>query len=143
MANVSPLASVISTAPSDPALRLPAQTLGQSDFLKLLAAQMSAQDPLNPQSDADFIAQMAQFSSLQANTNMQQALSQMQATGLLGRTVTLQVDSGSAPVQGVVTAVQMVKGAPQIVVNGTNYDLSQVIGVTPTVTTTTTQQPQS
>jgi flagellar basal-body rod modification protein FlgD len=123
--------------PSDPSLRLPVQTLTQSDFLKLLATQMSAQDPLNPQSDTNFIAQMAQFSSLQANTSMQQALAQMQATGLLGQTVTLQINSATAPVQGVVSAVQMVNGTPQIVVNGSNYDLSQVITVTPTPATTT------
>jgi flagellar basal-body rod modification protein FlgD len=94
---------------------------------------MSSQDPLNPQSDADFIAQMAQFSSLQANTNMQQALSQMQATGLLGQTVTLQLDASKPPVQGVVSAVQLIKGVPQIVVNGMNYDLSQVTSVMPAV----------
>src|SRR5215813_9207109 len=97
MPTVSPPGSVISTLPSDPSLRLPARTLGQADFLKLLATQMSAQDPLKPQSDTNFIAQMAQFSSLQANTGMQQALAQMQATGLLGRTVSLQIDSATAP----------------------------------------------
>jgi flagellar basal-body rod modification protein FlgD len=133
MPTVSPPGSVISTLPSDPSLRLPARTLGQADFLKLLATQMSAQDPLNPQSDTNFIAQMAQFSSLQANTSMQQALAQMQATGLLGQTVSLQIDSVTAPVQGVVSAVQMVNGTPKIVVNGSNYDLSQVISVSPTV----------
>jgi flagellar basal-body rod modification protein FlgD len=119
--------------PTDPSLRVPAQNLGQADFLKLLATQMSSQDPMNPQTDTNFIAQMAQFSSLEATTNMQQALARMQATGLLGQTVSLQIDAASPNVQGVVTAVQMVDGTPQIVVNGSRYALDQVVTVTPTV----------
>jgi flagellar basal-body rod modification protein FlgD len=47
-----------------------AQTLNQADFLQLLVTQMSSQDPLNPESDTDFAAQLAQFSSLQATQTM-------------------------------------------------------------------------
>ena len=39
--------------------------LGKEEFMKLLTTQMQYQDPLNPQSDQEFIAQLAEFSSLE------------------------------------------------------------------------------
>lgn len=48
----------------------PNNDLGMFDFLKLLTVQMSNQDPLKPMDDMDFIAQMAQFSSLQEMSRM-------------------------------------------------------------------------
>lgn len=49
-------------------------TLGKEDFLTILIAQLENQDPLDPQDSAEFIAQMAQFSSLeqqiQTNENL-------------------------------------------------------------------------
>ncbi|HTL16935.1 MAG TPA: flagellar hook capping FlgD N-terminal domain-containing protein [Patescibacteria group bacterium] len=113
----------------------PRSTLTQSDFLKLLVAQMSAQDPLNPQSNSDFAAQMAQFSSLQASQSTQSSVSLLQASqqvqqanGLIGRNVTLIAQDGTRP-SGLVTAIQMVSGIPKILVNGALYDLSQVLSI--------------
>ena len=44
--------------------RLPAQTLDQEAFLKLLVAQMTSQDPLNPKTDIEMIPQLVSFSTL-------------------------------------------------------------------------------
>ena len=41
------------------------KSLGQDDFLKILVAQMANQDPLEPTGNAEFLAQMAQFTMLE------------------------------------------------------------------------------
>ena len=48
--------------------------LGREAFLQLLVTQLAHQDPMQPQSDSEFIAQLAQFSSLEQLTNIQQTL---------------------------------------------------------------------
>jgi flagellar basal-body rod modification protein FlgD len=55
------------------------QTLGKEDFLRLLVAQLSAQDPLNPMEATEFTAQLAQFSSLEQMTNINSTLEELVA----------------------------------------------------------------
>ena len=72
--------------------------LGKDSFLKLLVAQMQHQDPLNPQGNEEFIAQLAQFTSLEQLMGVNTALGDLYAattsmnnasmTQLLGRDVT-------------------------------------------------------
>ncbi|HMO74729.1 MAG TPA: flagellar hook capping FlgD N-terminal domain-containing protein [Sphingopyxis sp.] len=62
--------------------------LGQSDFLRLMTAQLTQQDPFNPVDNQAMVAQMAQFSSLagisETNVTLQQIAEQLQAqTALL------------------------------------------------------------
>ncbi len=121
-------ASANRIAPAPGATRVPIQTLGQNDFLKLLVTQMTTQDPTNPQKDTEFIAQMAQFSSLEQSKTMQNSIAQLQANSLLGKTVSLRSGSASV-VNGTVSDVQIVAGAPQLMVNGIAYEMSQVSNV--------------
>jgi flagellar basal-body rod modification protein FlgD len=128
-------ASVLSDPTQTPQPQLPQQTLNQADFLKLLVTQLSAQDPLNPVSNTDFAAQMAQFSTLQATQTMQADLAGVQAGlalleagSFLGKTVSVQGSNGQ-PVTGTVTAVQYQGGSPSVIVNGQSYDVSQVTSV--------------
>lgn len=124
------------------AQRIPMQTLGQQDFLKLLTAQLTSQDPMNPQKDTDFIAQMAQFSSLEQAKTMQADIATLrsqnrvlQADALLGQTVELQVDDKSTKT-GVVTAVRIDgNGVPKVTVDGKSYEMDQIRTVMPTVPT--------
>jgi flagellar basal-body rod modification protein FlgD len=121
------------------------QTLSQNDFLKLLVAQMENQDPMQPQSDTEMASQMAQFTSLTQTSAMSSSLADMQANSLIGSTVTLQIPNSqqttSGVVQGVLSGGESSDGTPQIVVNGTAYDVSQVLSVTPTTSNTSTQTP--
>ena len=64
------------------------QQMGQSDFLRLMTAQLSQQDPFNPVDNQQMVAQMAQFSSLagisETNTTLQKISEQLTAqTALL------------------------------------------------------------
>lgn len=73
--------------------------LGKNEFLQLLVAQLNNQDPLAPQENGEFIAQLAQFSTVEGIENMNGSMQSMlegfqssqalQASSLVGRTVTL------------------------------------------------------
>jgi flagellar basal-body rod modification protein FlgD len=117
--------------------REPRQVLGKNDFLELLMKQLAYQDPLSPMEDKEFIAQMAQFSSLEQMTAMSTNITKLSsdfnrvadlisgsaATAALGKSVEL--TNGENKVQGVVRAVT--RGAePQILVNGSYYNWDSV-----------------
>jgi len=113
--------------------RKPNRTLGQDDFFKLIAAQFSYQDPLNPQKDTDFIAQMAQFNTLDQTRLMQADIAGLrsqfkgsQANQFLGQWVSLQDPATQKTVEGLVTEVRFNGGNPQLVVGDVPYDLSRV-----------------
>jgi flagellar basal-body rod modification protein FlgD len=91
-------------------------TLGKDDFLKLFVTQLQHQDPMNPSDNSEFMAQMAQFSTLEQITNLSNATTQMvfanqisQSVGLIGRTVTYDKADGSS-VTGVASAVNIDNG---------------------------------
>ncbi|MDD7126256.1 MAG: flagellar hook assembly protein FlgD [Treponema porcinum] len=113
--------------------RTASQQLGKDDFLKLLITQLSNQDPTNPMEDTQFIAQMAQFSSLEQMTNMNESFNKMaaminssQAAATIGRTV--DIDIGDTTARGVVEATTM-GSQPQVMVNGMYYDLDKIKAV--------------
>lgn len=115
-------------------------SLGQEDFLKILLTQLTYQDPLKPMDNQEFIAQFAQFASLeqtrQSNENLNSLLvMQMgnQALDLLGKAVEVVTESGS--VSGEVTSIAFAQGNPLFTVKVgeeqflTNITLSQIIQV--------------
>lgn len=91
------------------------------DLLRVMLTELSYQDPLKPVDNKDFMAQVAQFSSLDAtrqlNDRIGSLLSQQsinQTVGLLGKTIDAMTDSGL--VTGKVTALSIVSGSPLITV---------------------------
>lgn len=80
----------------------PSQELGKDAFLELMITQMKNQNPLDPQTNADFVAQLAQFSSVEGITNLSetvgglasgfQSSQALQASAMVGRTVKIPTD---------------------------------------------------
>ncbi len=86
----------------------PNNELDKSSFLKLLIKQLEHQDPLQPVSDREFIAQMAQFSSLEQMQNIATSMKSMksfQANFLVGKNISGRDFVTGKPVEGVVDQV--------------------------------------
>lgn len=106
--------------------------LGKDAFLQLLVAQMKYQDPLNPSTDTEYVAQLAQFSSLEQLQNMNATSSNSQAFSLVGKTVVVQTADSSGNVtkkDGTVDYVTMQNGKAKLCINGTLYDMSDLYEV--------------
>jgi len=102
--------------------------LGQEEFLKLLITQLTNQDPLSPQDDKEFLAQMAQFSTVEGVAQMSQSMGQLQAAGLIGRTVDAVDfrDGMPAAITGVVKAVRFEADGVHLRVEDQELMLNQV-----------------
>ncbi len=118
----------------------PKQNLDQEDFLRLLTKQMDNQDPMEPMDNTQFIAQMAQFSSLEGISSLNETVKGfedsvqsnqvMQASALVGKAALVkgeeanhyhmqQADGSSAP-SGILGAVDVPGGASKMTVDITN-----------------------
>ena len=118
-----------------------AKPLGMEDFLKVLLTQLTYQDPLKPMDNQQFMAQMAQFTSLEQTQQLNEKMStlisnqaSLQSVGLLGRVVDVASETGTA-LTGNVTAISLNGAAPLLSVTTSsgavllNISLSQVVAV--------------
>lgn len=81
-------------------------TMDRNAFLKILTAEMSNQDPENPQDSTQYVAQLAQFSSLEQMANLNATMTLSSAASLIDKTVNLKyLDSNGKPYTGVVKSV--------------------------------------
>ena len=130
----------ITGAPSEVA----SQDLGEDAFLTLLVTQMKNQDPLEPTANEDFIAQLAQFSSLEemqaVNENLvalaalQQSnalMSQLtDSSALIGRSVRFIDPSTELEALGTVDSVRIEQGLAILRIDGQDVPLANVTEVT-------------
>ena len=103
----------INAAAPEPNERVPVKMLGQNEFLKLLVTQMRNQDPMAPVSDTEFIAQMAQFSSLEQTKSMSADITKLRQGNDFLQATDLNVKDGEA----------------RIIVGDKAYTLDQVTSV--------------
>lgn len=126
-------------------------TLGKDAFLQLLVAQMRYQDPLNPAEGTEYMSQLAQFSSLEQMTNLNETMSTLsnsvsginsslamqQYASLIGKTVKWSVSNtgtdGNVTTQslsGQVTGVKMVENSPVLLVTSGKQTYRVSSGIT-------------
>jgi flagellar basal-body rod modification protein FlgD len=99
--------------------------LGRDQFITLLVAQLQNQDPLEPVTNEDFVAQLAQFSSLEGIERLNASFSDVlalqnltQGANLIGHTATYRDPVTNAETQGTIEAYRVDEGSIQVVING-------------------------
>lgn len=106
--------------------------LGKDAFLQLLVTQMKYQDPLNPSTDTEYIAQLAQFSQLEQMQNLNTTNQNSQAFGLVGKTVVVKTTNAAGResyIEGAVDFVKIESGKAKLCINGSYYTMDQLTSV--------------
>jgi flagellar basal-body rod modification protein FlgD len=121
-----------------------ADELGKDAFMKLLVSQLQNQDPMNPQTNEDFIAQLAQFSSLEQMENLNDSflglavlqqsnalMSQLtEGSTLIGQNVVYTDPESGESLSGTVESIRIENGIAMLNIGGENIPLMNVTEVT-------------
>jgi flagellar basal-body rod modification protein FlgD len=109
--------------------------LGKDEFMQLLLAQLKQQDPMKPMDDQAFIAQVAQFNSLDRLSSLNTAVGSLleaqqltEASGMIGKVVTA-LDADGKTVTAQVTAVGVEDGKAMLHLGATKVKLEKVTAV--------------
>ena len=107
--------------------------LDKDDFLNLLVAQMKYQDPLEPQSNTEYVSQLATFTQVEATENMAHTAESLEAGGLIGKTVIMRptnsVTGETSDVVGVVDYMMKEGSNIYLAINGSLYNLDDLYTV--------------
>lgn len=119
---------------NEPRAERKGQTLGQDDFFELMIAQIQNQDPTQPLDSAQYVSQLAEFSSVRGIHELNgtlvdirqslHSLHALQASSLVGRTVVL--DSGKEATVQSVTIGAGGQGMVLNLANGNNIQLDEI-----------------
>ena len=110
--------------------------MGQDKYLKLLVTQLRYQDPTNPIKNHAFIAQMAQFSSLEQMTKMNTSIMKVvdsnksaEAYSLLGKKIEWVDNNTKKFFKGIASSLSLAKGKPVLNVDGKKVSLENILKV--------------
>jgi flagellar basal-body rod modification protein FlgD len=114
------------------------EAMGKDSFLKLLVTELRHQDPTQPMADKEFIAQMAQFSSLEQMQNMSTAMTSMnkkakmsEAYDLIGKRIEAFNPQTNQKIDGVVSHIVRSGDDINLVVNGNQVSPDDVSAIYP------------
>jgi flagellar basal-body rod modification protein FlgD len=138
--DISELMGLSPAAYGDPAS---AQELGKDDFMKLLVTQLQNQDPFKPMENAEFVAQLAQFSTLEQTQNMSDGLNTLaalqqesmqlqslaEASTLIGKEVTFYDPNTGENLSGQVESVEVQNGTIFLKIGENHVPLAYVMEV--------------
>ncbi len=145
MAAIESVNSVVSAAGTTVINNKTTQELGKYEFFKILAAELQNQDPSNPMDNKDFIAQLAQFSTLEQMQNMSAVFSDlnvdvksfleqqtrasdslllMQSASLIGKNAVAQVDDTN--IEGRVDSIIIKDSIPYAIIDAMTVPLNSI-----------------
>jgi flagellar basal-body rod modification protein FlgD len=115
--------------------KLPSE-LDKDSFLKLLVAELRHQDPTQPMNDREFISQMAQFSSLEQMSNMNQSIEKLvlrsqssDAFSLIGKEVEAVDFASQQIVRGLVSGVVYRQDGVKVIIGSAEVSLNDIHAV--------------
>jgi flagellar basal-body rod modification protein FlgD len=135
-----PITDIYASAPSQYDAIAPKQQLDKDAFMRLLVTQMKSQDPLSPQSNQEFIGQLANFSSLEQMQNLNDnvlglallqqdtslLLAMSNGSALIGKEVAYEDPDTGATKTGTVDAMVMEEGQAMLKVGAAKIPLSAI-----------------
>lgn len=116
-----------------------ASSFEMDDFMQMMVAQLQNQDMHSSMDSSEYVNQMAQYSMIQAITDMTVSMSDMMTmsttnygVSLIGKEVTMAINGSDGEIEslsGVVEGVNFFKGETQVMVDGKSYSLTQIMSV--------------
>ncbi|HWQ62504.1 MAG TPA: flagellar hook capping FlgD N-terminal domain-containing protein [Negativicutes bacterium] len=114
-------------------------SLDFEDWINLLATELQYQDPSDPVNSTEYVAQMAELSSLSQMENIYSAINNVEAYSMIGKSVTYQTTDSSGDTSqatGTVDSVVLSGGNTYLSIGGTKVSLDSVVSVANASTST-------
>lgn len=124
--------TLVQTTTSDTGSSQRSNELDKNAFLRLLTTQMKYQDPLNPNTDTEYVAQLATFSQLEQLQNLGTISTNTMAFSLTGKEVvikTVNANGNTSYISGRVDYVTITGNKTKLSVNGSLYSIEQLESV--------------
>jgi len=101
--------------------KLGTTNLDKDDFLKLLVTQLRYQDPLEPMDNNEYIAQLAQFSSLEQMQNLNIQMASLSAISTIGKTARAVVEQNE--VEGTIKGIAFDRGSVNLIISNEDSEV--------------------